>query len=58
MTPIHEQVAHLQRQIEALTEQVAVLANRPNGELPNEKQNAVETKEIGINRFRKLHGKA
>ena len=56
MASLHEQVVALQQQIDSLTEQVSVLVNRINNESPKENQG--KKREIGINRFRQLQGKA
>ncbi|WP_158600294.1 hypothetical protein [Fibrisoma montanum] len=51
---LHEQVALLQKQIDSLTRQVSTLTSRVQPEPAQE----VKKKEIGINRYRQLHGKA
>lgn len=58
MTPIHEQIADIQRQIDALAQQVAVLASQSKRESPAKNQPDNEGKPIGIRRYRALHGKA
>lgn len=58
MTSLQEQVALIQQQIDSLTEQVLILANQKTKESLQEDRAAQPEPEVGINRFRKLHGKA
>lgn len=58
MTPIHEQVAHIQQQIDALTEQVARLAQQSKRDAPDTNQPGKSDQKAGINRYRALPGKA
>lgn len=54
---LHEQVALLQKQVDLLTRQVSTLASRVQPE-PTQEIREVNKKEIGIIRYRQLHGKA
>lgn len=57
MKTLHHQIAFIQQQIESLSETLSQLSGRVEAKPMAESQPERQEKEIGIIRYRKLHGK-
>ncbi|GAB3541520.1 hypothetical protein [Spirosoma fluminis] len=54
---LHQQVASLQQQLDSLTEQLSTLVHQIDQEPVKAKQAHRLKSEVGINRYRAIHGK-